>query len=383
MTTMNPLRQIFSLLAFACFTAGAAEVHVERLPAGAMQPQAVVDAAGDVHLVWLRGEPKACDVFYEKRVGGRTNNTVVLRVNSQPGSAIAAGTIRGAQLAVGRGGHVHVVWNGSSTAEPKPAEGSPILYARLNERGDAFEPQRNLSGRTAQLDGGGGVVADGEGRVLAFWHASPDETVTGEKERRVFLAVSKDDGGSFAAERAISPPNGTCGCCALRASIDPAGNLLLLYRSAAEIAQRDMLLLVSRDHGITFSEAMSDAWPVGQCPMSTASFASGAPGLYAAWESKGQVFGSFAAPDLKAFSAPMALAPARGSKHPALAINRRGEAVVAWADGTGWQKGGSVSWRTLDATGLPTGETTTVTDLPVWSFPAVFARPDGPFVVVF
>ena len=79
----------------------------------------------------------------------------------------------------------------------------------------------------------------------------------------------------------------------------------------------------------------------------------------------------------------MALAPARGCKHPALAVNRRGEAVVAWADGTGWQKGGSVSWRALDPTGQPTGEMTTVAGLPVWSFPAVFARPDGLFVVVF
>jgi hypothetical protein len=380
---MKRLRLPVFLLLLASLSVRAVVVRVERLPTGAMQPQAVVDAADDVHLVWLRGDPKACDVFYEKRPGGRTNDAVLLKVNSQPGSAIAAGTIRGAQVALGRGGRLHVVWNGSSTAEPKPSEGAPFLYARLNDRGDAFEPQRNLSGRTAQLDGGGGVVADGDGRVFAVWHASPNETVTGEKERRVFLALSKDDGGSFAAERAISPPNGTCGCCALRASIDSAGNLLVLYRSAAEIAQRDMHLLVSRDHGINFSEAMSDAWPVGQCPMSTASFATGAPGLYAAWESKGQVFGSFAAPDLKAFSAPMALAPSRGSKHPALAVNRRGETVVAWADGTGWQKGGSVSWRTLDATGHPTGETTTVTGLPVWSFPAVFARPDGQFVIVF
>jgi hypothetical protein len=368
----------------ASLSARSAEVQIERLPTGAMQPQAVVDAAGDAHLIWLRGEPKACDVFYQKQPGGPTNGAAApLRANSQPGSAIAAGTIRGAQLALGRGGRVHVVWNGSSTAEPKPTEGVPFLYSRMNERGDAFEPQRNLSGQTAQLDGGGGIVTDGDGRVFAFWHASPNETSTGEKERRVFLAVSEDDGQTFTPERAISPANGTCGCCALRAATDANGNLLVLYRSAAEIAQRDMHLLVSRDHGDTFTEAMSDPWPVGQCPMSTASFVSGAPGLYAAWESKGQVFGSFASPDLKAFSARVAWARARGSKHPALAVNRLGEAVVAWADGTGWQKGGSVSWRTLDPAGRPTDETTTVAGLPVWSFPAVFARLDGRFVVVF
>jgi hypothetical protein len=372
------------LLLLASLSMAAAEVQVERLPAGAMQPQALTDAAGDVHLVWLQGDPKAADVFYQTRPAGRTNGAAApLQVNSQPGSAIAVGTIRGAQLALGCGGRVHVAWNGSSKAEPKPDEGEPFLYARLNDRGDAFEPQRNLSGRTAFLDGGGGVAADREGNVFLVWHASPDRSVPGEKWRRVFVATSKDDGETFSAERPISPADGVCGCCALRTQVDPTGNLLVLYRSAAEIAERDMHLLVSRDHGASFSELLSDAWPLGACPMSSAAFAPSSQGLYAAWETRGQVFGSFAAQGLKSFAPVVALAPSAGSKHPSLAVNRKGEALVAWADGTGWQKGGSVSWRALDATGQPAGETTTVAGLSVWSFPAVFARPDGQFVVLF
>jgi hypothetical protein len=380
---MNLLRPIAFLFLMAALSSKAVDVQIERLPAGAMQPRAEVDAAGDVHLVWLQGDPKACDVYYQKRPGGRTNGAVVLRVNSQKGSAIAVGTIRGAQLAVGKGGRIHVAWNGSSLAEPKPAEGAPFLYSRLNDRGDAFEPERNLSGQTAFLDGGGGVAADREGNVFLVWHASPDPSVPGEKLRRVFVAASKDDGETFSAERPVSPANGVCGCCALRTQVDPAGNLLVLYRSAAEIAERDMHLLVSRDHGASFAEALSDSWPIGACPMSSAAFAPSSQGLYAAWEAKGRVFGSFSAPELKRFAPVVALAPSPGSKHPSLAVNRKGEALVVWAEGTGWQKGGSVSWRALDATGQPVGETTTMAGLPVWSFPAVFARPDGQFVVLF
>jgi hypothetical protein len=366
-----------------CLQSDAVEVLTERLTAGAMQAQAVVDSAGDVHLVWLQGEPRSCDIFYQKRPAGRTNGATVLRVNSHAGSAVAVGTIRGVRIAVGRSGRVHVVWNGSSTAEPRQGDGAPFLYSRLNDTGDGFEPQRNLAGTTAHLDGGGDVVADGDGRVFVVWHSAPNNSVADEKERRVFLAMSKDDGATFATERAISPANGACGCCGLRASTDAAGNLLVLYRSAAQIAQRDMHLLVSRDHGDTFAEVMSDAWPVGQCPMSSAAFATGGQGIYAAWESKGQVFGAFSPPDSKAFAPPVALAPTKGSKHPALAVNQRGEAVVAWAEGTGWQKGGGVAFRALDSTGHPTGETTSVADLPVWSYPAIYARPDGRFVVVF
>ena len=374
---------LITLAVLTAVSAQAIEITVERLPAGAMQPQAITDAAGDVHLVWLRGDPKACDVFYEKRPGGRTNGAVVLRVNSQPGSAIGIGTIRGASLALGRKGRVHVVWNGSSAAEPKPDEGTPFLYSRMNNRGDAFEPQRSLSGRTTQLDGGGSVAADDAGNVFALWHASTGGENAGESARRVLLARSTDDGATFAAERPVSPSNGVCGCCGLRASTDLAGNVMVLYRSAPAVAQRDMTLLVSRDHGESFAPVLSDAWPVGQCPMSTAAFAATSQGIFAAWESKGQVFGSFAPSNLEMFSPVTALAPLRGSKHPALASNAKGDVVIAWADGTGWQKGGRVSWRTLDATGRPIGEPATMAGLPVWSFPAVFARTDGQFVVVF
>ena len=363
--------------------AEAIDVTVERLGPGVMQPQAITDAAGDVHLVWLRGDPKSCDVFYEKRPGGRTNGVAAMRVNSQPGSAIAIGTIRGANLALGRNGRVHVVWNGSSTAAPKPAVGEPLLYSRMNSRGDSFEPQRNLSGMTAHLDGGGSIAADGAGNVFAIWHASPGADTEGEGNRRVFLARSKDDGATFATERSISPPNGACGCCGLRASTDPAGNVMVLYRSSPALAQRDMTLIVSQDHGDSFKPVLSDAWPVGLCPMSSSAFAASANGTFAAWESKGQVFGSFAPTNSWAFNPATALAPLRGSKHPALAVNRRGEALVAWADGTGWQKGGSVSWRTVDAAGRPVGEATTVAGLPVWSYPVVFAKPDGGFVVAY
>ena len=40
-----------------------AEVRLQRVPAGALQPQAIMDAQGTLHLVYLKGEPKACDVF--------------------------------------------------------------------------------------------------------------------------------------------------------------------------------------------------------------------------------------------------------------------------------------------------------------------------------
>ena len=186
-----------------------AVVDFERLPEGGVQPRVALQADGTVHLVWLSGDPKAADVMYRVTDVKSHAAGAPIRVNSQSGSAIAIGTVRGAELAVGRNGAVHVVWNGSSSALPKPAKGVPLLYARSNEKGAGFTKQQNLLGRTVDLDGGGAVAADGDGRVFVLWHGHPVGTSGGETERGVFLAASEDDGESFAPERVIADHTGT------------------------------------------------------------------------------------------------------------------------------------------------------------------------------
>ena len=378
-------RNLFLSLLLSLVTASAAlaEVEVRRLPDGAMQPLAVTDDRGTVHLVWLQGDPKACDVFYQKFPGGRTNGTSPVRVNRQPGSAIAIGTIRGAQVALGRNGRVHVVWNGSSKAEPQPANGAPLLYSRLDDSGTTFEPERNLMGQTAMLDGGASVAADRAGNVYVIWHAAPAPDQESETKRRVFMARSANDGADFQPEKPISLTNGVCGCCALRAFADRAGNLLVLYRAATTLADRDITLLSSANQGATFTQVFTDPWATGSCPMSSASMVDSQLAVFAAWETKGEIRATGVSPGSMELFPTAAVSTGNRAKHPALAVNLRGEALCAWAEGTGWQKGGSVAWRGLDAKGKPVGETRTQTGLPVWSFPTAFARDDGEFVVVF
>src|SRR5947209_11569078 len=118
------------------------KVTLLRTPERGIQPQAVVDARGVLHLIFFRGEPGNGDIFYVRSDDGGAHFSPSLRVNSQRGSAIAIGNIRGAHLAVGKNGRVHVAWMGSNKAEPTgPSRATPMLYARLNDKGTAFEPQ--------------------------------------------------------------------------------------------------------------------------------------------------------------------------------------------------------------------------------------------------
>ena len=362
----------------------AAEVRLQRAPAGALQPQAVTDARGVLHLVYLKGDPKACDVFYSRREPGKGEFSPPLRVNSQPGSAVAMGTIRGAQFALGKGGRVHVVWNGSGQALPKPpTQSAPLLYTRLNDAGTAFEPQRNLIHSTLHLDGGGTVAADADGSVYVLWHGAPEGS-QGESSRAVFLARSRDDGKTFERERAVSPEeSGACGCCGMRAFADTAGNVFALFRTASTALNRDMMLLVSRDRGENFKGDYVHRWRVGQCPMSNASFVASEGKVYGAWETAGAV--QLAALDATTVKALAPVSPTASGKgrHPALAVNKVGETLVVWSEGTGWQRGGAVAWQVFGVDGRPAGEPQRRDGVPVWGLAAAVAEPDGAFTVIY
>jgi hypothetical protein len=360
-------------------------VTVLETPGGGIQPQAAIGPDGVTHLVYLKGDPGKADVFYAQAGPGQSRFSEPVRVNSRPGSAIAVGTIRGAQIAVGRGGRVHVAWNGGQEARPdKTVGGAPMLYARSNPERTAFEPERNLMRRTSLLDGGGSVAADRDGNVLVGWHARGEAAPEGEKGRRFFVARSTDDGATFAPEeRAIDRETGACACCGTKALADSHGTVYFLYRAATDNADRDMTLLTSRDGGRHFAARALHPWRLFTCPMSSESLAEGPSGVAAAWETNGQVFFSRIDPKTLAPSRPISPPGGGDRKHPAVAVNAEGETLLAWAEGTGWQRGGALAWRVFDTSGRATREVGRVEKgIPVWGLPTVVARPDGGFVIV-
>src|SRR5262249_43257636 len=83
------------------------QVTFLRVPNGGIQPQAVVDAKGTLHLIYFKGDKAlAGDLFYVRREAGTERFSDPIRVNSQPGSAIAFGTMRGGQITLGKAGRV-------------------------------------------------------------------------------------------------------------------------------------------------------------------------------------------------------------------------------------------------------------------------------------
>lgn len=225
------------------------------------------------------------------------------------------------------------------------------------------------------------MAADEKGNVYVAWHAPTDPKDHGEASRRVWLVSSEDEGKTFGAERLISDPaTGVCGCCGMKLFVNARGYVQALYRGAVEVSQRDMYLATGKAME-PFSTTKVGEWKTGTCPMSTAAFARSSKGTIAAWEAQERVqFGVVGGGALKS--------PSGGGRQrfPAVAVNQKGDVLVAWAEGTGWNKGGTVAWEVYEMLGDGTFKANAKgegKDLAVWSFPAAFAKKDGTFVVVY
>lgn len=359
-------------------------MEVLRTPAGGLQPRAVVDGKGVLHLLSFHGDPRGGELEYRcSSDGGHTFGTP-LRVNSRARDAVAIGNVRGAALALGRDGRVHVVWNGREPEGGAHAEG-PLAYTRLDASGQAFEPTRDLTGAHPGLDGGSAVAADEHGNVWVLWHAPEGgpESPADEAHRRVFVAHSADDGGHFTSERAASPEgSGVCPCCGLGAAATGDGGLAVLYRTARDGVRRDATRLLARTPEGPFEAALVAPWRVEACVMSTFALARGPHGLLGAVEAEGQVRVSALEEDAPV-SRSVPGEPA-GRKHPSLACGADGSFLVAWIEGMSWGQGGTLVWQLHGPDGQPLeGEAGRHDGLPPWSLVQAVALPGGRYAVLF
>lgn len=383
--------QLWLVLVAVVFMSARAEsaVRLMRTPDGGIQPQAVVDSDGCVHLLYYKGKPAAGDIFYIRSNDGGSTFSTPLRINSEKNTAVAVGTIRGPHLAVGKNQRIHVAWNGSRESIPvdqrKEHGHAPMLYTRMNDDGSAFEKQRTLMVKTYGLDGGGSVAADDRGNVYVAWHGLAKGKPMREQDRAVWVARSNDNGQSFAAEtQANSDATGVCGCCGMRAAVDGAGRLLLMYRAAQQFINRDMHLLVSDDQGRTFKNSKVDRWRVGKCPMSSVTITSTKQGPVLAWESDQRVYLQRVSPTgTKVVGHKTMAVSIQSAKHPTVATNDQGQTLFVWTEGTGWKRGGAVAWQAYTKDGKPiNGEAGRTAGVPVWSYACAFATKDG-FVIVY
>ncbi len=350
---------------------GGVTVDVVRIPEGGRMPRAAIDAAGVVHVVYFEGVMSGGDLLHVTRAPGAPDWTPPRRVNSVPRSAVGMGPMDGGHVALDPRGRLHVVW-----FQTNP---SRVFYARSLPPGDGFEPQRTLwQEADGSFEAAPTVAADESGNVFVFWHAGGAE----DAERAVHAVASRDGGATFDPVRRVSKTGeGACGCCNLAALAAPSRGIHVSYRSARGNVQRDQRLLISGDAGRTFEDRPIHPWEIGACPVTTTTLSAAPDAVRVAWETAGQVY--FAPVDrLDQPTSPAGEARFR-RKNPVIAVNGRGNTLLAWGDGPGLRAGGTLHWRIFDAAGRPTRHGGDGTTVPSGSAPAAVVRPDGSFLLLF
>jgi len=370
--------RIFSLCLVCCLPliitpwAVLADPSVEllRVPEGGLQPEVLLDARGELHLLYFSGEASGGDLHYTHASVPSTPDkmpdwTPPIRVNDQEGSAIAIGTVRGGHLALGAG-YVHITWMSANRDDPG-------MYYTRSDSDDGFEPQRNVTRNEHHLDGGGSIAADDAGQVHVAWHAGLKEPT-----RSPWVTTSFDSGRTFTPEAQANPvETGACGCCGMRAAAE--SEVYILYRAATQGTQRGMQLL----HNTTgqYQQIALDEWEATTCPMSTASIHPFKDGALLAWERAGQIWWSSVLTGQVA--RPVAVAgEGTARKHPTISRDDQGQILIAWAEGTGWARGGDLVWKLYDRDQVPISSGRMEGAIPTWSRSAAVARPGGGFYLI-
>lgn len=384
--------------------AKAAPAKVMRVPDGGKDPQAVVAADGTVHLVFWKGDEKGGDLFYAMRAADAAEFGKAVRVNAEAGAVGATEGARGAQIAVSNK-FVHVVWNGGQKAKlraPAPsgmaaAETSPVLYARADRSGSAFEAEKMVSTASYGIDGGPAVTADADGAVCVVWHGwAKDAKEPDEATRRVFVARSGDDGKTFAAEEpATDEKSGASKSSAIAAKIGADGSLGILYRRCRNGLERDSIFLHAPAGQKKFVPLVLARWQTEECPKSTGSAIDGPNGslLLAAEAEDGleiAVFDlekldrrnlSYVTRDEGASEGPGAHGR---QEHPSIALAEDGRVAAAWVELEPEKKVAALHWQIFDPRGrrVP-GAAGKVDGASLTSRVAVLAEKDGTFTVLY
>jgi hypothetical protein len=159
-----------------------------------------------------------------------------------------------------------------------------------------------------------------------------DNRKTSKKEGSALYFASTSGRGGFKDEQLVT--ESCCQCCRTDLFVDSKSGIHILYRGIIQDSIRDMLHIVSVDHGKTFSSPKrisDDNWVLKGCPHTGPAMTENQNGLHFSWFTGGNNKGCYYASSSdngKTFS-PRSNISGLGS-HPQIVAIPGGEIVVAW-----------------------------------------------------
>ena len=312
---------------------GGNRVTVIPGPARGNPVAAKVDAAGTIHLLY---NSAAGLQYVTSADNGRTFSAaipLVDKASQKPGLQFT-----GWDMAIGRGGRVHVAMGTNAWKLKLPQNEWGFFYTSLEPGAAAFAPVRNINNKPSE---GFSLAADDKGNVTACWLSG-----------KLYANISKDDGKTFTPTAEIEPAYDPCNCCTTSAEYTADGKLAVLYREETN-NERDVYLVLwdQAQNKVSRTRVSTTPWKINACPMTYYAISRTPTGFTAVWPTMGQVY--FARLDPK--GSPL---PPVEIKTPGKSGLRTGLLALTSPDGgtlVAWTKDNELGWQFYDAKGQASG----------------------------
>jgi hypothetical protein len=310
------------------------KVRSVAVAAGCRPVVAKTDSGGTIHVLSdSQNGPK-----YAKSVdAGSTFSAPIPVVSGRPQTAQLE--FSAWDMALGKGGRVHVAMSTNAWKLKLPEEEWGYFYANLDPSSTAFSPVQNINRRPSE---GFSLAADNNGRVTACWLAD-----------KLYANVSRDNGKTFAPFVELNSRYNPCNCCTTSTVYAEDGRLAVLYREETN-NERDMYLALVDQEGqrMTRNRVSRTLWKIDACPMTYYTISRNGGGFVTVWPTAGQIY--FARLDGRGNP----LAPGE-IKTPGRSGMRTGMLALSAPDGStlvAWKTGDRLEWQLYGGDGRPSGE---------------------------
>jgi hypothetical protein len=262
---------------------------------------------------------------------------------SEPGAMVSSHGENSPSLAI-NGIEFYALWEQNNSGG-----GTDLMFARSLRFGRKFEkPVRVTDKEAPSQNGFSYMTVAPNGDLYAVWLDGRDPQNTAHGTSHVYLTKSTDKGANW--NRNIPVANNVCPCCRPAVAFGANGEVFVAWRGVDANDVRDMAMVVSTDHGATFSKPVlmaNDNWKISGCPHTGPQLVVKGKRLYAAWHSEGDgsnagIRVAWSDDNARTFSKPVIASDAvNDTNHPSLSLSEDGRLLLVFqgrdpAEKEGW-----------------------------------------------
>ncbi len=358
-------RLLLTMLALSlCATASAGGMRVSDEGRRAVSPEIATGPDGAINVIWLdkgltadRPAPKprkpgehshrsSTDLYFSRSEDGGESWSRPTQVNDSSGE-IWGFSVSKPRIGVGPAGTIHIFYPANDKSAATGKDIVSARYRRSTDNGKTFSAaitiNKPVTGDQSEILGEGltmtnsfgsmGVAPDGT--IITTWQNIAEMKATSDGADGM-VAISTDDGKSFAPARVVLPDNDVCPCCQLTVAFGEDSAYMGLRKIFDD--GRDSVVARSSDGGQTFSLSGRldfDRWDIDGCPLKPTELAINGERVFAAaytgGEEKPGLYMSVSEDAGATFSGKQQVHPdAAYSDAPALTVDAMGNARIVW-----------------------------------------------------